>query len=71
MQSKRHSLVESVINTFIGFFVSLLIQVVLYPIMDIPVTFGQNILITMVFTVVSIIRGYVIRRWFNRSVKKC
>lgn len=70
MQSKRHSLVESVTNTFIGFFVSLLIQVVLYPIMDIPVTFGQNILITMIFTIVSIIRGYVIRRWFNRTVKK-
>lgn len=71
MQSKRHSLVESVTNTFIGFFISLLVQVVLYPIMDIPVTFGQNILITMIFTIVSIIRGYVIRRWFNRTVKKC
>ena len=71
MQSKKHSLVESITNTFIGFFVSLLIQVVLYPIMDIPVTFGQNILITMIFTIVSIIRGYVIRRWFNRTVKKC
>jgi hypothetical protein len=35
--------------------------------MDIPVRFDQNLLITSVFTIVSIGRGYAIRRIFNRK----
>ena len=70
MQSKKYSLIESVTNTAIGFMISLLIQIVIYPVMGIPVTFSQNIIITMVFTLVSILRGYVIRRIFNLINKK-
>lgn len=65
MQSKRFSLIESITNTLTGFLVSLLIQVIIYPVLGIPVTIEQNILITSVFTVASILRGYVIRRIFN------
>lgn len=65
-QSKNKSLVETITQTFIGLIVSILIQRILFPIMDIPVNFGQNIIITIVFTAVSIIRGYVIRRIFNK-----
>ena len=64
-QKKIISLIESVTNTSIGFTVSLCLQLIIYPIMGIPVTFGQNIVITIVFTVVSVLRGYVVRRWFN------
>jgi len=67
MQSKKYSLVESITNTLIGFIVSLLIQLIIYPTMGIPVTFTQNIVITFVFTFVSILRGYIVRRMFNRS----
>ena len=66
MQKKRHSLIEAIINTLAGFIVSLLIQLVIYPLMDIPVRFEQNLIITSVFTLASILRGYVIRRIFNR-----
>ena len=66
MQTKKFSLIESIISTFIGFGVSLLIQVIIYPIMGIPVTFSQNILITLIFTIVSILRGYMVRRFFNK-----
>lgn len=69
MQSKRFSLIESVTNTLIGFIVSLIIQLIIYPIMDIPVTFGQNLTITAVFTLVSIARGYLVRRLFNKCKK--
>lgn len=67
MQSKKYSLVESITNTFVGFIVSLLIQIIIYPTMGIPVTFSQNIIITFVFTIASILRGYIVRRMFNRS----
>lgn len=65
MQSKRLSLFESVTNTAIGFLIALCVQLIIYPILDIPVTFGQNLTITSVFTFVSIARGYLVRRIFN------
>jgi len=64
-QSKRKSFVESIIQTIIGLGTSILIQVILYPIMGIPVTFFQNIIITSVFFAVSIVRGYFVRRIFD------
>lgn len=67
MQSKKHSLIESITNTLIGFMVSLLIQLIIYPVMGIPVKFSQNIIITLVFTIVSILRGYIVRRIFNKK----
>jgi len=67
MQSKKYSLIESITNTFIGFIISLMIQLAIYPIMNIPVKFHQNIIITFVFTGASILRGYLIRRYFNHK----
>jgi len=65
-QTKRKSLIESVVQTIIGLGTSILIQVILYPLMGIPVTFSQNLIITLVFFTVSIIRGYFVRRIFDK-----
>lgn len=65
-QSKQKSLIESIIQTITGLGTSILIQIILYPIMGIPVTFYQNIIITLVFFIVSIIRGYFVRRLFEK-----
>ena len=67
MQSKKHSIIESVANTVIGLVTSFIIQLIIYPLLDIPVSIGQNIIITFVFFTVSIIRGYLIRRLFNKK----
>lgn len=64
-QTKQKSLIESVIQTIIGLGTSILIQIILYPMMGIPVTFSQNLIITIVFFTVSIIRGYFVRRIFD------
>lgn len=45
---------------------SFAIQLVIYPLLSIPVTLNQNIIITVVFFVVSFLRGYLIRRFFNK-----
>ena len=65
-QTKQKSLIESITQTIIGLGTSILIQVILYPILGIPVTFTQNLIITIVFFIVSIIRGYLIRRLFDK-----
>lgn len=66
-QSKKNSLIETVTQTVIGLGTSILIQVIIYPLMGIPVTLFQNVIITFIFFAVSIIRGYFIRRLFNKD----
>jgi hypothetical protein len=66
MQTKKNSLIETITTTTIGLSVSFIIQLIIYPLLDIPVTIGQNLIITAVFVSVSIVRGYLVRRFFNR-----
>jgi hypothetical protein len=64
MQKRKYSLIEAITNTIIGFIVSLLIQLAIYPIMDISVKFHQNIIITCVFTDASILSWYFERAFY-------
>ncbi|RLD26267.1 MAG: hypothetical protein DRI75_12035 [Bacteroidetes bacterium] len=66
MQTKKKSLIESITNMVIGFIIALTVQLIIYPIMNINVRMDQNLIITSVFTIVSIARGYLIRRVFNK-----
>jgi hypothetical protein len=67
MQNRKTSLFESLTNTFTGMGISFIIQLILFPIMDIPVRIEQNIIIMIVFTGASIGRNYIVRRIFNRN----
>lgn len=69
MQNRKKSLIESLTNTFSGLAISFIIQLILFPMLNIPVRLEQNIIITFVFTIASIIRGYAVRRLFNRHDK--
>jgi len=64
-QSKRMSIIESVSNTLIGLLTSFCIQLVIYPALNIQVNISQNIIITFVFFIVSVVRSYLVRRFFN------
>jgi hypothetical protein len=66
MQTKQKSLIESLVNTFTGMGVSFVIQLILFPLMGISVNLHQNLIITFIFTIASIVRGYLIRRIFNK-----
>ena len=63
-QSRLHSLLETLSSIAIGFFVSLGITAVVLPAYGHQVTWGDNIQITAIFTVASIVRGYAVRRLF-------
>lgn len=68
-QTKKHSAIESLVQTIIGLITSILVQITIYPLMGIPVSFKQNLIITTVFFVVSILRGYLVRRMFIKFKK--
>ena len=65
MQSKRMSLLEASLNTASGFIVSLIVWQSICKWLDIPMPLGRNLLITGIFTIVSIVRSYLWRRLFN------
>ena len=65
-QSKRHSIVEALTQTAIGFGFGLVTQWVFFPMFGIHISMGQNMQICAIFTTVSVIRGYILRRWFNK-----
>jgi predicted membrane protein len=64
-QSRKHSLLEALLNTSTGFLTSLLTQKVVFPMFGFYPAFSQNLIITLIFTIVSIVRSYVWRRVFN------
>ncbi|WP_324171969.1 DUF7220 family protein [Sulfurimonas sp.] len=70
MQNKRMSLIETVAGTAVGFLISLVLVNIVLPLYDFDVKLGQSVAITFIFTVVSMIRGYGIRRFFNYILNK-
>ena len=65
MQTRLMSMVETITNVAIGLVVSFLSQVVIFKYCDISITLAQNLELTLYFTVVSVIRGFALRRFFN------
>jgi hypothetical protein len=65
-QSRTHSMAETMANIVVGFAVSMIIQALVLPAMGHHITLAQNFWITCIFTVASVVRGYGIRRIFNR-----
>jgi len=69
MQTKLESLLESLINIAIGYFVALVSQLLIFPMFGIDVPLSTNLWIGAWFTAISLVRSYVIRRWFNNRIK--
>ena len=69
MQTKYQSFIESLINILIGYLTALLSQVLIFPLFDIDVSFQDNLLIGLYFTIISLIRSYLVRRYFNKRIE--
>ena len=64
------SLIESLTNVAIGMVVSFFGQIVVSHWYNLPLNVTQNMQIVLFFTVLSVLRSYVIRRWYYRSIKR-
>lgn len=68
-QSKLESLIEQTLNVGSGFIISWMFWVtVITPVYDIQVSTSENLQITGLFTCISVLRGYIWRRVFNRRM---
>ncbi|MCF8162325.1 MAG: hypothetical protein K9J78_00630 [Polynucleobacter sp.] len=64
-QSRLMSLVESLANVLVGYGVAVATQMVVFPLFGLAVTVSDNLLIGLIFTAVSILRSYALRRGFE------
>ncbi len=64
-QTKRGSAAETVANLVVGLAVSFACNAVVLPLCHIAETAEQNVELTLIFTVISIVRSYCMRRLFN------
>lgn len=68
-QGKKLSLIESLVNTFIGMVITFAISPFLYWLCDVAISLPQMGALTLLFTIISIIRNYIIRRIFENIEK--
>jgi hypothetical protein len=64
-QIRKGSLTETLLNTAIGYTIAVTTQVIVFPRFGIHAPLTTNMAIGVVFTVVSIARGYAVRRLFE------
>jgi hypothetical protein len=69
-QTKLGSFIEASMNILIGYGVALISQIILFPFFDIHISLQTNMWIGAWFTLISLIRSYVIRRWFNARLHR-
>lgn len=64
-QTRKGSLVESFANIAVGFGAALISQLIIFPLYNVHVPFSTDLVITLWFTVISLVRSYFLRRFFN------
>ena len=70
MQSRLTSAVEAVLNVGSGYVLALGTQLIVFPLFDIDVDFGEQLGIAAIFTSISVVRTYLWRRLFNAREHK-
>lgn len=64
-QSPRSAIIEAWFNLVIGFSINFFANMLLLPLVGANITPSQNFWLGWVYTSISIVRQYAIRRWFN------
>ena len=69
MQSKKDSFIETLTSVFVGWLIGVILNLTVLPLFDYNITVIDSLWVSLIFTAVSVIRGYVIRRFFNSKEK--
>ena len=64
-QTRLMSFVESVANVIVGYGVAVVTQILIFPIFGLHTTLVQNLKMGLIFTGVSIVRSFILRRLFE------
>lgn len=64
-QTRRGSAVEALTGTIVGFLLAIWVQRLLFPAMGHDLALSENAVVAVVFTALSLVRSYCLRRLFN------
>ena len=64
-QSRLMSLVEAITNVIVGYGVAVMTQILIFPVFGLQTSLGQNLAMGGIFTIVSLIRSFLLRRLFE------
>lgn len=64
-QTRLGSFIEACINVAIGFAINFCANLVILPLIGFHISVSQNLFIGVLYTLISVARSYVVRRWFN------
>ncbi|MBV6486694.1 MAG: hypothetical protein GHHEDOFH_00629 [Pseudorhodoplanes sp.] len=65
MQSRRMSLLEAAANVAVGYVLAIVTQITVFPLFGWRPSLGDNLLLGAIFTGVSLMRSYLLRRVFD------
>ena len=65
MQTRVQSLLEAFVNITIGYIVAIISQMIIFPWFGINIATNEHLMIGFYFTVISLARSYLIRRYYN------
>lgn len=65
-QTRFQSFMETCASTVIGFVIAYIASYLVLPWFGFRVSHEQNFYITCIFTIISLVRGWCVRRLFNR-----
>ncbi len=66
MQTKAKSLQEAIVNTLVGLLFNFVINLYAMPLFGVEMSLTQNFGVVIMFTVLSVLRNYVVRRFFTK-----
>lgn len=69
MQSRLHSVIEACTDALTSYAQAIAMQLIIFPWFGIHLPMGKNLLLAASFTSVSIIRKYIIRRFFTKRTE--
>jgi len=59
------SFVEAVVNIAVGYCLAILTQIFVFPLFGLHATMSENVLIGGIFTLISLVRSFILRRAFE------
>lgn len=64
-QTKKGSIAEAWANIAVGFSINYVANLLIFPLFGMHISLTSNLLMGSIYTVISLVRSYVLRRWFN------
>ena len=66
-QTRKQSMFEACMNVAVGFSINMALNFAVFPLFGWHISALQNIQLGVIYTVVSIVRSYCLRRFFNHQ----